>query len=53
MAGEMNAEEICNAAGARTISEGEAVRRLVGLGFYEQDAREQVYIAMGGDDVVL
>jgi hypothetical protein len=49
----MNAEGIGQAVVAGNITEAEAVAQLVALGYIEADAREEIYIALGGDDVVL
>jgi hypothetical protein len=49
----MDALAIIEELHAGSISHSEAVARLVALGFEEADAREQIYIASGGDDVVL
>lgn len=48
----MNAEEICQAAAAGDITSADAIAKLVRLGWNEADASEQVFIALGGDDVV-
>lgn len=48
----MNAEEICAAAAAGRMTEQEAIAELRKLGFAEEDARELVFIAQGGNDVV-
>jgi len=48
----MNAEEICAAASARRITQKDAQDRLVALGYESADAAEQIFIALGGDDVV-
>jgi hypothetical protein len=44
---EMNAEEICKASAAGTLTEEQAVDELIKLGFASAEAREQVFIAMG------
>jgi hypothetical protein len=33
------------------LNEDQAMAELVKLGFDKEDAREQIFIAMGGDDV--
>ena len=49
----MNAEEIWAAAAAKTMSPNEAVAALEKLGFHPADASDQIFITLGGDDVVL
>lgn len=48
---QMTAKEIGDAAAAGALSEDQAMAELVKLGFDKEDAREQIFIAMGGDDV--
>lgn len=48
----MNVEEIAEAVVAGTMTQAEAVRQLVALGYNEEVAREEIFIALGGDDVV-
>lgn len=48
----MTPEEIGNAVAAGTITKAEAIAKLVGLGYEKALAEEQVFIALGGDDVV-
>lgn len=48
----MTAEEICNAAVAGTLTDEVAVQELVKLGYDIEVAREEIFIAKGGDDVV-
>ena len=48
----MNAEEICNAADRGVLSAAAAVSELQKLGYDIGDAPEQIFIALGGDDIV-
>ena len=48
---QMTVKEIGDAAAAGTLNEDQAMVELVKLGFDREDAREQIFIAMGGDDV--
>ena len=49
---EMNAEQICQAVVANTMTAREAEERLVALGYCQATAREEIFIALGGDDVI-
>jgi hypothetical protein len=49
---DMNAEKIVDAALKGDVTTTAAVKSLVALGYNEADAREQIFIAFGGDDVV-
>ncbi len=49
----MNADEICEGAATGMLSKNEAVSKLVAIGWIEEDAREQIFIALGGDDAVV
>lgn len=49
----MNANEICEAAVAGTIAKADAISQLVAIGYDIEVAREEVFIAQGGDDFVL
>ena len=48
----MNAEQIAEAVSGRHMTQAEAVRQLVALGYNEEVAREEIFIALGGDDVL-
>jgi hypothetical protein len=48
----MSAIEVIKSLLAGDIGEEESIDRLVALGFDEDDARKQTYVALGGDDVI-
>jgi len=48
----MNEQQIMQSVIDGTISSADAVKALIGLGYIEAVAQEQIFLALGGDDVV-